>query len=167
MPESSNLVTTCRSNPVAMNLLPPILICLLVCALSACATPPQPGNYHERISSTRLGTDSFIVSYSRASTDEQIIDLALLRSAEITLQNGFNYFIVIKTDASSAIDTDTGSVETGFTSHNGLRLQHANPGATNTIVCFQDKPAGSAYVALFVKASLRAKYGLDQSAKSI
>ena len=167
MPESSNRVTTCRSNPVAMNPLPPILIFLLICVLSACATPPQPDSYHEQISSTRLGTDSFIVSYSRTSADEQIIDLALLRSAEISLQNGFNYFIVINPDASSAIDTDTGSVETEFTFHNGLRLQHANPGTTNTIVCFKHKPAGSAYVALFIKASLRAKYDLDQSAKFI
>ncbi len=150
-----------------MKLLPPILIFLLISVLSACATPPQPGNYHERISATRLGTDSFIVSYSRTSADEQIIDLALLRSAEITLQNGFNYFVVINTDASSAIDTETGSAGTEFTLHNGLRLPHANPGSTNTIVCFKDKPAGAAYVALFVKASLRAKYGLDQSANSI
>ncbi len=148
-----------------MKLLPPILIFLLISVLSACATPPQPGNYHERISSTRLGTDSFIVSSSRTSADDQIIDLALLRSAEITLQNGFNYFIVINTDASSAIDTDT--AENEFIFHNGLRLQRADPGSTNTIVCFKDKPAGVAYVALFVKASLRAKYGLDQSAKSI
>ena len=149
-----------------MNLLPPILIFLLISVLSACATPPQPGNYHERISSTRLETDRFIVSYSRASADEQIIDLALLRSAEITLQNGFNYFIVINTDASSTMTTDTDSAATEFTSHNGLQLQHANPGTTNTIVCFKNKPAGFAYVALFVKASLRAKYGLDQSAES-
>lgn len=151
-----------------MNTLKPVITLLLISLLGSCAKPPQPENYQAGISSTRLGTDSFIVSYSRASRDDQAVDLALLRSAEISLQNGFSYFIIVKTDEPgviySAAESDS---TTGITRHNGLRLQHSEPGTTNTIVCFKRKPVGFAYVALFVKASLRAKYGLDQTATPI
>ena len=41
-----------------------------------------------------------------------------------------------------------------------VHLQHANPGSTNTIVCFKHKPAGFAYVALFVKETLDLMRGL-------
>ena len=54
-----------------------------------------------------------------------------------------------------------------FIVHNGIRYYHASPASSNTIVCFKRKPQGFAYVALFVKASLRAKYGLDQAAATI
>lgn len=151
-----------------MNTLQPAIIFLLISLLGACAKPLQPDNYETRISSTRLGTDSFIVSYSGQITDEQVVDLALLRSAELSLQNGFNYFIIVKTDESAAIyATAESSGATEFTLHNGLQLQHSDPGTTNTIVCFKHKPPGFAYVALLVKASLRAKYGLDQPAQLI
>ena len=151
-----------------MNTLQPVIIFLVIALLGACAKPLQPNNYETRISSTRLGTDSFIVSYSHQATDQQVVDLALLRSAEISLQNGFSYFIIVETDesaASYAVAESDGATE--FTLHNGLRLQHSEPGATNTIVCFQRKPPGFAYVALLVKASLRAKYGLDQPVQLI
>ncbi len=81
-----------------MNTLKPVITLLLISLLGGCAKPLQPENYQAGISSTRLGTDSFIVSYSRASRDDQAVDLALLRSAEISLQNGFSYFIIVKTD---------------------------------------------------------------------
>jgi hypothetical protein len=151
-----------------MNTLQPVIIILLIALLGACAKPLQPDNYEVRISSTRLGTDSFIVSYRGRGTDEQVVDLALLRSAELSLQNGFNYFIIVETDESAAIYATAESDDaTEFTLHNGLRLQHSDPGTTNTIVCFKRKPPGFAYVALLVKASLRAKYGLDQPAQPI
>ena len=151
-----------------MNILQPTIIFLLIALLGACAKPLQPDNYETRISSTRLGTDSFIVSYSGQVTDEQVVDLALLRSAELSLQNGFSYFIIVETDQSAAIYATAESTSaTEFTLHNGLQLQHTAPGATNTIVCFKHKPAGFAYVSLLVKSSLRAKYGLDQPAQII
>ena len=151
-----------------MNSLQPTIIFLLISLLGACAKPLQPENYEAGISSTRLGTDSFIVSYSGQITDEQVVDLALLRSAEPSLQNGFNYFIIVKTDESAAIHATTESAGiTEFTLHNGLQLQHSDPGTTNTIVCFKHKPVGFAYVALLVKASLRTKYGLDQTSQPI
>ena len=151
-----------------MNTLKPVITLLLIALLGACAKPLQPDNYEVRTSSTRLGTDSFIVNYSGRAKDEQVVDLTLLRSAELSLHNGFNYFIIVKTDESAAIyATAEPSGASEFTLHNGLRLQHSDPGTTNTIVCFKHKPAGFAYVALLVKASLRAKYGLDQPAQLI
>jgi hypothetical protein len=151
-----------------MNTLQPIIIILLIALLGACAKPLQTDDYESRISATRLGTDSFIVSYSAQVTDEKVVDLALLRSAELSLQNGFNYFIIVETEKSAAnYATAESSDATKFTLHNGLRLQHSDPGTTNTIVCFKRKPPGFAYVALLVKASLRAKYDLDQPAQLI
>jgi hypothetical protein len=151
-----------------MNHFQSCFVVLLLLLLGGCAKPLQPDNYVERISSTWLDANSFRVAYSRKSTDEQVVDLALLRSAEIALHNGFNYFIIIAADDSIATSTDplTGAA-TEFIVHNGIRYHHTSPASSNTIVGFKRRPQGFAYVALFVKASLRAKYGLDQPAAPI
>ncbi len=133
---------------------------LLLLLLNACAKPLQPDNYGDLISSTRVDQDTFQVSSpgSANSEDEKSVDLALLRSAEITLENGFNYFVIIES---------VGQQDSAYeaTSYGDDTYSHSDPGTTNTIVCFKQKPQGFAYVALFVKASLRAKYNLDQVAE--
>jgi len=151
-----------------MNIFQSILALLLILQLGGCAKPLQPDNYVERISSTWLDANRFVVAYPHKSADQQVIDLALLRSAEISLQGGFNYFIVVNTDESVAASADAvPATATEFMMHNGIRYYHTSPASSNTIVCFKRKPQGFAYVALFVKASLRAKYGLDQPAAAI
>jgi hypothetical protein len=151
-----------------MNIFQAFLVSLLLLLLGGCAKPLQPDNYVERISPTWLDTSRFIVAYPSKSADQKIVDLTLLRSAEIALQNGFNYFIVVNADDSIATSADplTGAAAE-FTEHNGIRYHHTNPASSNTIIGFKRKPQGFAYVALFVKASLRAKYGLDQPAATI
>ena len=135
-----------------MKIIPLVLLLLL---LKACAKPLQPDNYPELIDSTQLNHNTFQVSYRRnsASVDEKAVDLALLRSAEVALGNGYNYFIIVQGSESDGlpIKADANS------------YVQSDPGATNTIVCFKEKPEGVAYVALFVKASLRSKYRLDQA----
>ena len=137
-----------------------IHLVLLLLLLTACAKPLQPDNYGDLISSTQVDQDTFQVSSpgSADSEDERSIDLSLLRSAEIALENGFNYFVIVKSDGleNSAYEATTYGDES---------YAHSDPGTTNTIVCFKEKPQGFAYVALFVKASLRAKYNLDQVAE--
>jgi len=131
----------------------------LLLLLNACATALQPDNYVERIDTTRLGDNRFLIDYrgSTASADTETVDLALLRSAEIALQHGFHYFIVIdSSDSSQQVGAQDAAT------YDGQRYQLASPGSSNTIICFKQKPSGFAYVALFVKASLRNKYGLDQ-----
>ena len=155
-----------------------ILLVLLLLLLNACAKPLQPDNYADLISSTQLEQDTFQVSYGRdtSNEDERAIDLSLLRSAEVALRNGFNYFVIVEADEAASAVTETaytdGQVDgylvtSGYepTTHGGNSYTHSNPGAENTIVCFKERPDGFAYVALFVKATLRAKYKLDQVAE--
>jgi len=136
----------------------------LLLLLNACATTLQPDNYVERIATTRLGDNRFLVDYrgGGVNADTQTVDLTLLRSAEIALQHGFHYFIVID----SSDNPQQVGAEDAATYH-GQRYRLASPGASNTIVCFKQKPRGFAYVALIVKASLRNKYDLDQAAEPI
>ena len=133
---------------------------LLLLLLNACAKPLQPDNYGDLISSTRVDQDTFEVSSpgSANSEDEESVDLSLLRSAEVALENGFNYFVIVQSDSqeNSAYEATT---------YGGESYTHSDPGTTNTIVCFKEKPEGFAYVALFVKATLRSKYQLDQVAE--
>ena len=151
-----------------MNIFQSFLVFLLLLLLGGCAKPLQADNYVERISPTWLDASRFIVAYPRKSADQKIVDLTLLRSAEIALPTGFNYFIVVNTEDSIA---QSSAPQTGAAAqiivYNGIRYYHTSPASSNTIVCFKRKPQGFAYVALFVKASLRAKYGLDQPAATI
>ena len=150
---------------------------LLLLLLNACAKPLQPENYAERISTTRLDQDSFLISYRGSVTagSDKIVDLTLLKSAETALENGFNYFVIVKTSESVSTRTYTtpessvGQVDSYLkdSEHEATVVgdktyQHADPGAVNTIVCFQEKPRGFSYIALFLKASLRDKYQLNQ-----
>jgi hypothetical protein len=141
-----------------------VFLLALLLLLNACAKAPQPDNYVERIATTSLGDNRFLIDYrgGAANADAQTVDLTLLRSAEIALQHGFHFFIVIDATASSL---QVGAEDAA--TYDGQRYQLASPGASNTIVCFRQKPPGFAYVALFVKASLRNKYGLDQVAEPI
>ncbi|MCP4331881.1 MAG: hypothetical protein GY785_04435 [Gammaproteobacteria bacterium] len=150
---------------------------LLLLLLSACAKPLQPENYAERISTTRLDDNVYLISYrgSALNAGDKIVDLALLKSAETALEKGFNYFVIVKTSESAKAgafttpDNDNGQVDNyledgGYeaTVFEGNTYVHADPGMTNTIVCFKDKPQGFAYIALFLKASLRSKYKLNR-----
>jgi hypothetical protein len=72
----------------------------LIVALAGCATPaPQygpalrPGD--SGFSETRIETDRFRVSYRTAAGGAATAqDFALLRAAELTLQNGYDWFVV-------------------------------------------------------------------------
>ena len=151
-----------------MNIFQSFLVFLLLLLLGGCAKPLHPDNYVERISPTWLDANRFIVAYPSKSADQKIVDLTLLRSAEIALQNGFNYFIVVNTDDAIATSSDSlPGTTANFTEHNGIRYYHTSPASSNTIIGFKRRPQGFAYVALFVKASLRAKYGLDQPTATI
>ena len=138
--------------------------------LAGCVTPLQPDNYQDKITVARLADNQFRVDPSRwsLSDDDTAADLALLRSAEVTLQNGYHYFVVV--DGDSAVDValaEPPAPGVEYLVQDGLRYRLVAPGHSNRIICLRENPAANGYVALFVKASLRAKYAMDLTGSAI
>ena len=163
-----------------------LLILTAVTTLAACATAYQPEGFSGGFTETQLDKNVFRVSfqgngYTGANRAE---DMALLRSAELTLKNGFTHFVIVdgrsRTDY-SAFTTPTQSNTTGSVSSYGNTASFnaqtrttggqtfiaAKPSSTNTIICFIGKPDINAlvYDANFIFSSLGAKYGIKPGVK--
>jgi hypothetical protein len=158
----------------------------LVVLFAACATTYQPESFSGGFSETQLDANVFRVSFqgNGFTRPDRAEDLALLRSAELTLKSGFTHFSIVdghsRTDY-SAFTTPIQSTTTGATTSFGnttyLNAQTrqtggntfiaVKPSTTNTIICFTGKPANGlfAYDAQFVFNSLSAKYGVTTPAK--
>ncbi|HQL41364.1 MAG TPA: hypothetical protein PLO93_03625, partial [Candidatus Omnitrophota bacterium] len=112
-------------------------------------------------------------------------DFALLRCAELSLENGYKYFIIID----EKLETQTTSTTTPVTANTygrvnmygnqgsysgttyysgGETYTFHKPSASNTIKCFKDKPQDSnmmVYDAEQIKQNIRKQYKLDEEAK--
>jgi len=155
------------------------LAVLLAILLAGCATQYQAQGLSGGYTDTQLGENIFQVSFrgNGYTPSERAADFALLRAAEVTMENGFRYFVVVESgrDASvSAFTTPTQSYTTGSaysygntaygsattTTYGGQTFFIRTPSATNTILCFKEKPeiAGLVFDAEFVTKSLKRKY---------
>jgi len=158
----------------------------LVLALTACATTYQPQGFSGGFSETQLDTNVFRVSFkgNGYTHAERAEELALLRSAELTLKNGFTHFVIIDgqsrethstyttplqatTTGSTSVygNTAYGSSTTSFTG--GETYHFTKPSTTNTIMCFKGKPeiGGLVYDAQFLFNALGQKYGVVPAQK--
>lgn len=70
---------------------------LLAVLVSGCATAYGPSGFGGGYTDTMLQADVFKVSFrGNGFTDaERVSDFALLRAAELTINHGFNYFIIV------------------------------------------------------------------------
>ncbi len=152
-------------------------------SLSACATSYQSKGFTGGHSSTQLDENVFTVSFrgNAYTGKERARDFTMLRSAEIAMEHGYSYYVIIDEDAytstgsyttpqssTTRLDTFTfGNVTSGTAKtyyHGGETYTFSKPQLTNTIVCFKEKPAGvMSYSAKFVVKSIREKYGLEES----
>jgi uncharacterized protein YceK len=151
-----------------------LLIVLSIVLLSGCATDYQKDSYTGGFSSTQLGENMYQVSFrgNGFTSRRRAADFTLLRSAELTLDNGFRYFVIVGAEKSSNVATMTTpttsfTTPTGYggattTTYGGRTFFVSKPNTTNTILCFKDKPkSGVVYNAKFVANALRQKYGLN------
>lgn len=154
-------------------------IFFLVAALAGCASTYKPEGFGGGFSETQLDTNVFRVSFrgNGFTSPERAEELTLLRSAELTLKNGFTHFAVINSQSREqhgAYTTPTQSYTTvnatafgnsaygtaNTTTYGGSTLIISKPSTTNTIMCFKERPnvQGLIYDAQFLCQSLGTKY---------
>ena len=132
--------------------------------LSACATTYQKAGVTGGYTETQLDANVYQVDFSGNAyiSSQEVADFALLRSAELTLEKGYNYFVII--DGSKYSDTSSYEVPTAYGGYQTYTT--SKPSASNTIVCFKEKPEGFSYNAKFIKESFREKYQLNKPDKA-
>ncbi len=115
-----------------------------------------------------------------STSGERAADFSLLRSADIALEHGFNYFVIIDrahSSETSSYTTPQQSYTTGTvtavgntaygssqtTTYGGQTYHYSKPRSSNTIVCFTERPdlPTLVYDAGFVRKSLSQKYGIE------
>lgn len=161
------------------------VIAVLAGLMQGCATSYQKTGFAGGYSETQLDENVFRVSFrgNGYTGRERAADFTLLRSAELTLENDFQYFAII--DASSdtshssyttpARSYTTGSVygsgnnaygSATTTTTGGQTYNISKPSASNTIVCFKEKPETVfTYNAKFIYESIAKKYGIQKETK--
>tara|TARA_Y100000758_G_scaffold160789_1_gene114122 strand:+ start:157 stop:774 length:618 start_codon:yes stop_codon:yes gene_type:complete len=114
-----------------------IVVIFLSIFLASCSTGYRPlndsgGYWDEKIESTsnkfKIGYDGNKWHSDPVNRKERVIDLALLRSAEVALENGFKYFIISDSAAyTEKTDLLQGSIPSNTTAS---RLQRRNTSVT-------------------------------------
>lgn len=156
------------------------LYCWVMCLLlNGCATSYQSNGFAGGYSETQLSENVFNVTFNGNgyTGKERASDFSLLRSAEIAKENGFRYFIIVSSEKDVSHSTYT-TPTTSYTNasaygygnyaygsattntYGGQTYDIAKPSASNTIVCYKDKPDLPViiYDAEFVYSSIRNKY---------
>jgi len=132
-----------------------ILILSLTIFLASCATSYHRKSFTGGYSELQIEKNIFQVSFkgnSRTSV-ERSVDFTLLRSAELTLQNGYDYFVIIKGNKFLKENQFWGR------DHYGPYIKHTfKPRVFFKIKCFKTKPEKHSYNALLLAQSIRNKY---------
>jgi hypothetical protein len=136
------------------------VILLLFISLFSCATTYQETGFTGGFSETQLASNVFKVNFKGNAFvhKDKAADFALLRSAELTLDNGFNYFII-----HDSVDSTNLSAYSTNSNSDSQTYIYNKPASDVTIECFVDEPETNVMVfeAEFVKRSIRSKYKLD------
>ncbi len=139
--------------------------------VSGCATPYQKDGLRGGYNEIQLDQNIFRISFqgNGYTSPRKVTDYILLRSAELTLEKGFRYFQVmgvtddtVRTSMplpATATTTVTGNQASTVVTGGGF-LGITFPSATQTIVCFKERPQTVyAFDAKIVATSLGERYG--------
>lgn len=113
------------------------------------------------IDETKLSKNSYHLNFrgNKNSSTQRAIDFTLLRSAELTLENGYAYFVVIVSEnrTRNSLDYNPGSLNVAPS-----YSISSKPSATSTIEMMEVEPEEIfSYHAQTVIASLKRKYGIE------
>ena len=98
-----------------------------------CATTYKQSKSAGGYSDFRINENTFAITFrGNAATFEETIELYLLRrAADLTLEHGFDYFVIL---------SEHGRTRKGSIGYSGLRIPIVAPGASMHIRCFHEPP---------------------------
>ena len=159
-----------------------ILLVLIIFVITGCmtSTPYQPMGFKGGYENTQLDKNVFEVTFSGngLTSRQRVRDFAMLRSAELTIQNGYKYFISINENTSSTQHTVVTpktsttdhniSVSDGYaygtsntTTYGGQQMRINKPTTVMRIICLNKKPNDVlSYNAYFIIKSIKNKYDI-------
>lgn len=163
-----------------------IKVLLVFLILTGCATPYQKVGLGGGYSDTRLQDNVFTVNFrgNGYTSRERSSDFALLRCAELAIENGFKFFAIA--DSSQEQKTmfyKTGSTSStygatniyGNTAYSNFNTYRSGsmifpirkPKSSHTIFCFAEKPYENKMVfdAHYLSQSIRQKYKIKAASK--
>lgn len=155
-------------------------IYVTIILFAGCATSYQENGFTGGFNETQLSENMWQVSFSGNgfTGSKRVADFALLRAAEISEQNGFEYFGILSNEKDVSVQeyqTESRSTTTGSAQSFGNRYNYneqtttkgpetyyvSKPSNNITIRCFKDNPNGlSLYNVKIVKNSIKKKYGI-------
>lgn len=147
-------------------------------ALGGCATGYQPQGFSGGFTELQLSENVFKVDFAGNgfTSPQRVEEMALLRSAELTLHKGFRYFALAdsRVDRTTSAWTTPAEAQTNFSATSFGNTMHGSAtttytggdtyfvnkaAATNVVVMFRDKPDGAfAFDAAMLCQSIGAKY---------
>jgi len=157
-----------------------VVYLVLLLSLSSCMeTSYRPtGSVWTGFSEVQLAPNKFRVNFNGNITDDKnrIRDFTLLRSAEVTIENGFKYFSIIgEKDLTENVEVSTpmhsyssgsiygSSFNSNTSYYGGGSNSYRLPVFNNTIVCYTHKPKGvDVYDAAFLVKSLKEAYDITE-----
>ena len=135
-------------------------IYLFILLLAGCATSYQSKGLTGGFSEIQIAEGTYQITFEGNGFTEKrkTIDFTLLRSAEITLENGFRYFVI----TNSGAERDYSQRDRALYASGAVSYIVKKPSASNTIICFREdvKFEPDFYDAKYVAESIRKKYGI-------
>jgi hypothetical protein len=110
-----------------------LLISVLSFLIVSCATPYQPKGSSGGYSNMGLGNDQFKISFKgNVYTDsDTVYDYFLRRCAEVTVEKGFDYFVLMDNNVSSETNVHTTTTGSANTTGNN-EVNHTSKTETRT-----------------------------------
>ena len=137
-----------------------IIYIVVIVILSGCATAYQPRGATGGFSEMQLRHDVFQVSFdgNGFTSKSRAADFMMLRNAEITLENGYRYFVIVD----PKVIRESEPLDEALVAAGVIEYAAKNSYASNTIICFRDDPDNALdfYDAELVYRSIRKKYGI-------
>ena len=154
------------------------IILFLIALSQGCATTYQSSGFTGGYSQTQLDENVFRVVFkgNGYTGRERVADFTLLRSAELALENGYKYFVIIDSNSHTRNSTYTTPIRSyttvsaygsgnsvygnaSTTTYGGQTYNISKPSSSNTIVCFKEKPSEVfSYNAEFIHKNISDKY---------